>query len=65
MNSAARSGRRFAAREDGAVTVDWVVLVSAMVGVAIMVLALVWQGSAAFAFRVNSEIEKIEVATSD
>jgi hypothetical protein len=53
---------RFRADDQGAVTVDWVVLVSAIVGMSIMVLAIIWQGAFTFTMRLNSEVESIDVA---
>ncbi|WP_460274707.1 hypothetical protein [Celeribacter sp. ULVN23_4] len=54
--------RRYRAQDDGAVTVDWVVLVSAIVGLSLMVIAIIWEGAYDFTLRLNSEVESIDVA---
>ncbi|ATG47559.1 hypothetical protein [Celeribacter ethanolicus] len=51
----------FRADDEGAVTVDWVVLVSAIVGMSIMVLSIIWQGAFTFSMRLNSEVESMDV----
>lgn len=51
----------FAKEESGAVTVDWVVLVSAIVGLSIAVIATIWQGAETYALKVNSEVGQITV----
>ncbi len=53
--------RRFQAEETGAITVDFVVLVSAIIGLSIMVMAIIWEGAFAFTQRLNNEVESIEV----
>jgi len=47
----------FLADEDGAVTVDWVVLTAALVGLAIAVLAAVETGLADLSGDIASELE--------
>lgn len=47
--------------DDGAVTVDWVVLTAAVVGMSILVLSSVWQGSVALTNTITTEIENIEI----
>lgn len=54
--------RRYHAQEDGAVTVDWVVLVSAIVGLSLMVLGIIWEGAYDFTLRLNAEVESIDIA---
>ncbi|MBW6419019.1 Flp family type IVb pilin [Celeribacter sp. PS-C1] len=47
---------RFKRDEDGAVTVDWVVLTSAVVGLAIAVLATVQKGTLALGNTISSDL---------
>lgn len=46
--------KTFSAREDGAVTVDWVVLTAAIVGLAIASFAAIQQGSTSVGNNVGS-----------
>ena len=48
---------RFKRDEDGAVTVDWVVLTSAVVGLAIAVLATVQKGTLALGDTISGDLE--------
>ncbi len=50
--------KTFRADEDGAVTVDWVVLTAAIVGLAIAVLASVRTGANAMGDGVQTELSK-------
>ena len=50
--------KNFRADEDGAVTVDWVVLTAAIVGLAIAVLASVRAGANKMGDGVQSELSK-------
>ncbi|MEN8838833.1 MAG: pilus assembly protein [Celeribacter marinus] len=53
--------RTYHPADDGAVTVDWVVLTSAVVGLGVVVLQIVWGGANIFPTNVNSDIENIDV----
>lgn len=53
----------FAKDEDGAVTVDWVVLTGAIVGLGIAVLTTVSGGTTDLAGDIDSELESMTVAT--
>ncbi len=48
--------KNFQADEDGAVTVDWVVLTSAVVGLAIVVLATVQSGTKSLGETISSDL---------
>ncbi|WP_417248213.1 Flp family type IVb pilin [Celeribacter sp.] len=47
---------RFNRDEDGAVTVDWVVLTSAVVGLGIAVLTTVAKGTTAFGEKISTDL---------
>jgi Flp pilus assembly pilin Flp len=49
--------------EDGAVTVDWVVLTAAIVGLGIAVLASVSGGTTGLADKISGELATMNVAT--
>ncbi len=49
--------KTFRADEDGAVTVDWVVLTAAIVGLGIAVLGSVRSGATTMAGNIESELE--------
>tara|TARA_R110002049_G_scaffold194255_1_gene363141 strand:+ start:684 stop:872 length:189 start_codon:yes stop_codon:yes gene_type:complete len=48
--------KNFRADEDGAVTVDWVVLTAAIVGLGIAVLTSVGNGTTALGDKINSQL---------
>ncbi|KPN63221.1 Flp family type IVb pilin [Aliiroseovarius crassostreae] len=52
---------RFKADEDGAVTVDWVVLTAAIVGLGVAVLTSVSSSTDALATKVSSKINTMSV----
>ncbi|WP_417279884.1 Flp family type IVb pilin [Celeribacter sp.] len=54
---------RFKRDEDGAVTVDWVVLTSAIVGLAIAVLASVSSGTTALGDKISADLMSRTVVT--
>lgn len=56
-----KSGRRYFTVETGAITVDWVVLTAAVIGMGIMIISVVWQGAEIFAVDLNANVEKIKV----
>ena len=47
--------------EDGAVTVDWVVLTAAIVGLGIAILTTVQNGTESLANKISSEVSGITV----
>ncbi len=53
--------KRFDKDEDGAVTVDWVVLTAAIVGLAVAVLASVRTGTATLATNISDAISTTQV----
>ncbi len=53
--------KNFRADEDGAVTVDWVVLTAAIVGLGIAVLTTVRQGSVDLAQDIGTELTDTQV----
>ena len=55
--------KNFRNDEDGAVTVDWVVLTAAIVGLGIAVLTSVSGGTTALSDAISSELSGMEVAT--
>ncbi|MDG1340637.1 MAG: hypothetical protein P8P66_11685 [Paracoccaceae bacterium] len=55
--------KNFKNDEDGAVTVDWVVLTAAIVGLGIAVLTSVQGGTTALADKISSELATMTVAT--
>ena len=56
--------KRFAQDESGAVTVDWVVLTAAIVGLGIAVFSTLQGGVANLAGDINTELEK-DIVTSE
>jgi Flp pilus assembly pilin Flp len=55
--------RKFRNDEDGAVTVDWVVLTAAIVGLGVAVMATVKQGSNDLADRISEGLGEIAIVT--
>ncbi|MEL6957982.1 MAG: hypothetical protein AAGL89_03400 [Pseudomonadota bacterium] len=55
--------KNFRADEDGAVTVDWVVLTAAIVGLGIAVLTSVGQGTTALGDKISSQLSAQTIAT--
>ncbi|RMH49293.1 MAG: hypothetical protein D6686_08510 [Alphaproteobacteria bacterium] len=55
--------RRFAREEEGAVTVDWVVLTAAIVGLATAIIVLVQGGTEDLAGDISSALAGISVST--
>lgn len=56
--------RSFRKREDGAVTVDWVVLTAAIVGLGIATLAVVRGGVADLSGKIDSQLRATEPFSS-
>lgn len=57
--------KTFRADEDGAVTVDWVVLTAAVVGLGIAVLSAVNTGSNTLADNIEAELAATEVGPGE
>ncbi|MGJ8586035.1 MAG: Flp family type IVb pilin [Marinosulfonomonas sp.] len=55
--------KNFARDEDGAVTVDWVVLTAAIVGLGIAVLTSVSGGTTSLADKISSNLANQTIAT--
>ena len=53
----------FAKDEDGAVTVDWVVLTSAIVGLGIAVMLSVGNSTTGLADKIGAELDSTDVAS--
>ncbi|MEM6634272.1 MAG: hypothetical protein AAF667_00140 [Pseudomonadota bacterium] len=51
----------FAKDEDGAVTVDWVVLTSAIVGLGIAVMLSVGNSTSGLADRISAELDAVTI----
>ncbi|MCA0045139.1 hypothetical protein [Celeribacter litoreus] len=47
--------------DDGAVTVDFVVLTSAIIGMGIMVIGIIWEGAFGFTEQLDADIQQISV----
>ena len=54
---------KFRKDEDGAVTVDWVVLTAAIVGLGIAVLAAVGGGTTSLSDKISAQLEAQTIAT--
>ena len=55
---------RFFANEDGAVTVDWVVLTGAVVGIGLSVILSVSNGATDYATGVGGHLSNLEVISA-
>jgi len=55
--------KTFSRDEDGAVTVDWVVLTAAIVGLGIAVLTSVSGGTTSLAEKISGELDSMSPAT--
>ena len=55
--------KKFRTEEDGAVTVDWVVLTAAIVGLGIAVLTSVSGGTTSLADKVSSSLSAMTIMT--
>ncbi len=55
--------KNFRADEDGAVTVDWVVLTAAIVGLGIAVLTVVGEGTMTLSNKISSQLSAQTIAT--
>ncbi|WP_417259322.1 hypothetical protein [Celeribacter sp.] len=52
---------KYRSQDDGAVTVDWVVLTASVVGLGALALQFVWGGTDVLSNNVSDEVESIEV----
>ena len=55
--------KSFRAREEGAVTVDWVVLTAAIVGLAIALIAVIAAGATDKSTSVGAQLSSMEIST--
>lgn len=55
---------KFVASEDGAVTVDWVVLTAAIVGMGVVVVTIVANGALDHTSGLNNHLANADVTTS-
>ncbi|MEM8801482.1 MAG: hypothetical protein AAFX07_07720 [Pseudomonadota bacterium] len=56
--------RNFLANEDGAVTVDWVVLTAAIVGLGVLVITTIAGGALDHTSGLNNHLANADVTTS-
>lgn len=55
--------KSFRAQEDGAVTVDWVVLTAAIVGLAVALIAMIAAGATDKSTSVGAHLGSMEIST--
>ncbi|MCX8509719.1 MAG: hypothetical protein ORN49_12735 [Rhodobacteraceae bacterium] len=56
--------KKFHVEEDGAVTVDWVVLTAAVVGLGVAALALIRGGTKSLTEKINSQLTAQQISTT-
>jgi Flp pilus assembly pilin Flp len=56
--------RKFNDNEDGAVTVDWVVLTAAVVGLGVAALAAIKGGTGALTTKINNHLASQSISTT-
>ena len=56
--------QKFNAEEEGAVTVDWVVLTAAVVGLAIAAMGAIRGGTGALTSKINSHLSGVSITTT-
>ena len=56
--------KKFENAEDGAVTVDWVVLTAAVVGLGLAALAAIRSGTGALTTKINTHLSGISINTA-
>ena len=56
--------KSFAANESGAVTVDWVVLVAGLIGLAIAAMTAISNTTETLAANANTELAKVQMDTT-
>ena len=59
-----RLTQKLGSEEDGAVTVDWVVLTAAVVGLGVAALAAVKKGTGSLTDRINSHLSSQTINTT-
>jgi Flp pilus assembly pilin Flp len=64
MNKMLNTIKNFAANESGAVTVDWVVLTAAVVGLGLAVLSLIKGKTETLTNKIGSAMDSMSVNTS-
>jgi hypothetical protein len=55
--------RTFATSQSGAVTVDWVVLTAAIIGLGVAVMASVGKGTTALSSKIAEDLASTKIAT--
>lgn len=55
--------KKFRAQDDGAVTVDWVVLTAAIVGLAVALIAMIAAGATDKSTSVGAHLSSMEIQT--
>ena len=56
--------KKFNNEEDGAVTVDWVVLTAAVVGLGVAALAAVKKGTGSLSTKINNYLSSVTISTN-
>ena len=56
--------QKFNAEEEGAVTVDWVVLTAAVVGLGVAALSVIRQGTGALTTKINAQLSAQSISTT-
>ena len=56
--------KKFQNEEDGAVTVDWVVLTAAVVGLGVAALAAIRGGTGALTSKINTHLSGVTINTA-
>jgi len=64
MNKMLNTMKNFAANESGAVTVDWVVLTAAVVGLGLAVLSLIKGKTQTLTNKIGSAMDSMSVSTN-
>jgi Flp pilus assembly pilin Flp len=64
MNKMLNTIKNFAANESGAVTVDWVVLTAAVVGLGLAVLSLIKGKTETLTNKIGSAMDSMTVSTN-
>ena len=64
MMKFAKLFKNFRADESGAVTVDWVVLTAAVVGLGLAALAAIRSGTGALTSKINTHLSGISINTA-
>lgn len=59
-----RVTKNFRNDEDGAVTVDWVVLTAAVVGLGVAALAAIKSGTASLTSKINEHLQSQSISTT-